>query len=455
MRKKICYIPLLALAIGAASCRKYVEVEQPNQRTFKYTADYQKLLNNVSVMERSASLPMLSADDINLESNTSLQTLLTNELGNIYTWAADYYTSDQGDAGWDQLYNLVYVCNQVTANVMGSAEGTDAEKQGVYAEAQVQRAATYLTLVNLYARVYNRANAATDPGLPLLLSPDLFVSLKRASVQEVYDQIIKDLTAAIPYLPDQSANRLHPGKAAGYALLARTYLYMQRYAEAAENAAKSLSYQQTLLNLNDYADGSQAFPRRLDNAEVMMSKQASKPGYIDLPLSSGLVNLFDTRDLRYVLFTRNGSTFQPAFTGRGSYRDKMFLGDNVTVGVGVPEMMLTQAEALARADDKNGALALVNNLRQHRFKPADYTPLTAATAADALRIVLEERRRELFGTGLRWYDQRRLSVEPAWVSTVTRVFKGASYTLRPGDRYVYPIPPKNIELNPELVQNAR
>jgi len=450
MRKNIFYIPLLALTIGAASCRKYVEVEQPNQRTFKYTADFQKLLNNVSVMERSASLPMLSADDINLESNTSLQTLLTNDLGNIYTWAADYYTSDQSDAGWDQLFNLVYVCNQITANVMSSAEGTDAEKQRIYAEAQVQRAATYLTLVNLYARVYNSANAATDPGLPLLLSPDLFVSLKRASVQEVYDQIIKDLTEALPYLPDQGANRLHPGKAAGYALLARTYLYMQRYTEAADNAARSLSYQQTLLNLNDYADGGKAYPRRLDNAEVMMSKQVSKPGYIDLPLSSELLNLFDTHDLRYVLFTRNGSTFQPAFTGRGSYRDKMFMGDNVTAGVGVPEMMLTQAEALARADDKNGALALVNNLRQHRFKPADYTPLTAATATDALRIVLEERRRELFGTGLRWYDQRRLSV-----GTVTRVFRGVPYTLTPGDRYVYPIPPKNIELNPELVQNAR
>ncbi|PUZ26129.1 RagB/SusD family nutrient uptake outer membrane protein [Chitinophaga parva] len=457
MTKKLLYISLLALLLGAASCRKYVEVTQPNQRTFKYTSDFQALLNDVNVMETSASLPMLSSDDINIGTNTSMQNLLTNGYDNIYTWAATYYTSDQSDAGWDQLYNLVYVCNQITANVMTSTEGTDQQKKQVYAEAQVQRAATYLTLVNLYARVYNEANAASDPGLPLLLSPDLFVNLTRSSVKAVYDQIIKDLTDAIPNLPDVGANRLHPGKGGAYAVLARTYLYMQRYTDAADNAAKSLTYQHTLLNLDDYVTGGKAFPRRLDNVEVMMSKKAMKPGFIDLPLSTDLVKLFDTRDLRYVLFTRNGTSFFPAFDGRGSYRDRMFGGDNntVTVGVGVPEMMLIQAEGLARSGDKDGALALINTLRQNRFKAADYAPLTAATADAVLHLVLEERRRELFGTGLRWFDQRRLSVEPALAVTVTRTFKGNTYTLTSGDRYVYPIPPRNIDLNPELIQNAR
>ncbi len=452
--KRIC-ITLLVLAMGAMSCRKFVEVEQPNQRQFKYTADFQALLNNVSLFEVSASLPMLSSDDINLESNTGLQTLLTSELQNIYTWAADYYTSDQGDAGWDQLYNQVYVCNQITANVMESMNGTDEQKRSIYAEAQVQRAATYLTLVNLYARVYNAANATTDPGLPLLLSPDLFVPLTRASVKQVYDQIILDLITALPLLPDNPSNKLHPGKAAGYALLARTYLYMQRYSEAADYAARSLSVQHTLLDLKDYADGTKVYPRRLDNPEVILSKKVSKPGNIDLPLSTELMDKLTPEDLRYKMFTRGGNTFQPSFTGRGSYRDKIFLQDYVTAGASVPEMMLIQAEGLARSGKKDEAMALVNELRQKRFLPAQYTALTAATNDEALRLVIDERRRELFGTGLRWFDQRRLSTEPALAETESRVFKGVTYTLVPGDRYVYPIPPKNIELNPELTQNQR
>ncbi|WP_346317702.1 RagB/SusD family nutrient uptake outer membrane protein [Chitinophaga sp. YIM B06452] len=454
MTLKNFYITLLAIATIAPSCRKFVEVDQPNQRLFRYTADFQRLLSDKSVFERTASLPMLSADDINLDANASLQNLFNSGTDSIYIWGASYYTTDQSDATWDQLYNTVYVCNQVIENVLGSEGGTDAQKNSTQAEAKVQRAYTYLTLVNLYARPYNAATASTDPGLPLLLKPDLFVNLERASVQAVYDQVIKDLTEALPALPAQPSNNIHAAKAAAHATLARTYLYMQRFAEAAEQAGLALDYRNTVLDLNVYATGT-AFPRRLDNPEVILARQVTMPGNFNLPLSDELLGKFQTNDLRYELYMRPGNTFQPAFTGRGSWRARLFGGDNVTTGITVPEVMLTQAEGLARTGQSGPAMNLVNALRQKRFRPADYMELTATDANAALRIVLDERRRELFGTGLRWYDQRRLSLEPALAETETRVFKGNTYTLVPGNRYVYPIPPKNIDLNPELTQNQR
>lgn len=448
------YITLLAIAMVAPACRKFVEVEQPNQRLFRYTTDFQRLLSDRTVFERTASQPMLSADDINLDANASTQNLLNSGSDSVYIWGANYYTADQSDVNWDQLYNQIYVCNQVIVNVQGSEGGTDAQKNSTQAEAKVQRAYTYLTLVNLYARPYNAATASSDPGLPLLLTPDLFVSLERASVQAVYDQIIKDLTEALPALPAQPSNNIHAAKAAAHATLARTYLYMQSFAEAAQQAGLALGYRNTVLDLNAYATGT-AFPRRLDNPEVILARQTNMPGNHNLPLSNELLEKFQTNDLRYELYTRAGSTFQPAFTGRGSWRARLFAGDNVTTGITVPEVMLTQAEGLARTGQAGPAMNLVNALRQKRFRPADYVELAAANANEALRIVLDERRRELFGTGLRWYDQRRLSIEPALAETETRVFKGNTYTLVPGNRYVYPIPPKNIDLNPELTQNQR
>src|SRR6186713_2748960 len=114
MSMKHIYIALLIIAGGTTSCRKYVEVEQPNIREFKYTSDFQSLLNNLSTFETSASLPMLSSDDINLDSNVTMQNLLSG-YDNMYIWAAEYYTTTQSDAGWDQLYNQIYTCNQVTA----------------------------------------------------------------------------------------------------------------------------------------------------------------------------------------------------------------------------------------------------------------------------------------------------------------------------------------------------
>lgn len=455
MNSRNNYIAIIFFITGMISCRKYVEVEQPNQREFRYTSDYQRIMSNRNIFERTASIPMLSSDDINLDANTNQQNLLSSGTDSAYIWGTAYYNADQSDANWDQLWNNIYNTNLVIDGVMSSEEGTELQKTSTLAEAKVQRAYEYLTLVNMYARPYNAATAATDPGLPLLLSPDLFQPLKRVSVQAVYDQIIKDLKEAIPALPNTPSNNIHAGKAAGYATLARAFLYMGRYQEATENAASSLQFQNTLLDLNNYIGGATAFPRRLLNAEVILAKQTMMPGYLNLSLSNELLNKFQVNDLRYELYTRAGSSFQPAFTGRGSWLANLFGGDNITTGIRVGEVMLTQAEGLARAGQTIAAMNIVNELRKKRFRPADYTALSAADASEALRIVLDERRRELFGTGLRWNDQRRLSLDPAFAETETRIFKGKIYTLVPGNRYVYPIPPKNIDLNPELLQNDR
>lgn len=455
MKIKYSYIATLFMVSALVSCRKFVEVEQPNQREFRYTSDYQRIMSNRTIFERTSSMPMISSDDIDLNANPSQQNLLSSGTDSMYIWASAYYNVDQSDAAWDQLWNSIYNTNLVINGVMGSEEGTELQKNTVMAEAKVQRAYTYLTLVNLYASPYSPASASADPGLPLLLTPDLFTPLNRVSVQAVYDQIIKDLNEAIPSLPNSPANNVHPAKAAGYATLARTYLYMGRFADAATNAAQALSFQNTILDLNTYAGGATAFPRRLNNMEVILAKQVSMPGFLNLSLSDELMNKFQTTDLRYELFTRPGSSFQPAFTGRGSWRQNLFSGDNVTTGITVPEVMLIQAEGLARTGQIAAAIDLVNALRKKRFRAADYADLSAADANEALHIVLDERRRELFGTGLRWYDQRRLSLEPALAEIETRTFKGNTYTLVPGNRYVYPIPPKNIDLNPELSQNER
>ena len=76
--------------------------------------------------------------------------------------------------------------------------------------------------------------------------------------------------------------------------------------------------------------------------------------------------------------------------------------------------------------------------------------MSAATAKEALGNVLQERRRELTCHGLRWMDQRRLANDPDFpTQTVTRIFKGTTYTLEPGAvRYTFPMGEKYLEENP-------
>jgi hypothetical protein len=237
--------------------------------------------------------------------------------------------------------------------------------------------------------------------------------------------------------------------------MARASLQKGVYADAGKYADSALSRQNTLLDLQAYAANRSTLPLKLKDPEVIFVKRISVSSA--LPLSTTLLNVFDTAiDLRYQLFTTNGANFQYApFTDRGYYRPYI-TGDGAMIGPNVPEMMLIKAESEARVGSYPVAIDLVNNLRTKRFKTADYTAVSAADATEALKLVLVERRRELFCRGLRWFDQKRLNKEAAFAETVTRVFLGQTYTLEPNsNRYVFPIADKYIQLNPEITQNPR
>ena len=451
MRKFLILLPII-LCVYLSSCRGYVEVDQPGVRTLKYTSDFQYLLNNVNTFEYAYTLPLLSSDDIDINS-TSILNNLTDDNKQVYTWADYFYTSSQTDVNWSNLYNQIYNCNAITDKVLSSQGGTDAEKKGIYAEALMQRAYAYHTLMNMYSPIYQESTADATLGVPLLLTPDLYASLKRPTARTVYNQIISDIREALPNLPVSPTNVIHPGQTAAYALLARTYLYMQKYDSAGVNAQKALDRQSTLLDLQTLTTGT--LPKRLNDPEIILSKVASF--YTLLPLSSKLINLFSTTDLRYSLYTVDGgsSLVNPKFTGRAFYRNKS-IGEDINVGLSVPEMMLIKAESLVRKGQYNDGIQVLNDLRKMRFKTADYVDLSAQSASEALKIVIEERRRELMGRGMRWFDQRRLSTETGLVDTVQRVVSGVTYTLAPmSNRYTFPISAKVTDLNPEIEQNPR
>lgn len=448
---------LFALAIALASCRKYVEIDQPSIRTLKYTTDFRYTLNNSNVLEGTFSYPILSGDDTEITDPTR-QNSLGDILSNVYSWAPKYTSDSQGDIDWEKQYKAIYVCNEVLEGVLDSKNGTEAEKQKLYAEALVHRAYAYLILVNMYGKQYNGATAATDLGVPLLTTPNLYTNLKRTPIAEIYAQILKDLRTSVSRLPSLPDYNVRPAKVSAYAIFAKTYLNMRDFNTASLYADSALALQSGLLDLKTYESLPGSIPVRLSNPEIIFSKIANV-AYPAISVSTDLLTSMGTTDLRYKMFTdvrgRFGAQFSTAFTGRASckYLINEFLINN---GPTVPEMMLIKAECLARAGRAADAMTMVNNLRIKRFTTANYIPLTAATASDALRMVIEEKRKEFFGTGMRWFDQKRLNVDNDFALTKTRNLKGVDYTLLPNSNsYLYPIGDKYILLNPELEQNPR
>lgn len=456
MNKFIYTTLIFGILCCTTACRKYVEIPSDNLKVLKLTSDYQQLMYNTTTMNYTYAHPVYAASDYGTD-QVSWQNLQSLVIGYAYTWADRIYTSVEEDPQWVNLYKQIFIANTVINGVMGSEKGTDAEKLSAISSAYLHRAFAYYTLVNLYGKQYDAATAATDPGVPLVTSPDFFTDLTRASVQKVYDLIKADLNQALPGLPDLPDFNSNPSKSAAYAILARVELNKREFTEAERYANLALGLKSTLLDLSAYTVTPLTIPTRLLNPEVIFFKQVQLAS--SYPLSPDLLSLFTAndntiKDLRYTMFTKPGTEVGYSnFTTRGYFRQAM---DGVYNGPSVPEMLLIKAECEARAGNTAAALTALNTLRIKRFRTADYIPATAADANTALHLVIDERGREFMGTGFKWFDQRRLSKDAGFVSTVTRVFKGVTYTLEPGgNRYTFAIADKYTLLNPEIVQNPR
>ena len=463
---------LLGISCMFTACSDWTEIRTKGSLVPGEVENYRYIVHNTNIFRRTFSWQDIASDDAYVYDETQQTDLVA--LGDntrytaYYTWSQEIYDLTESDTDFEQAYRAIYYSNVVINEVMDS-EGDEEEKQEVRAEALVYRAEAHLALVNMYGKPYRAESASTDQGVPLMTEPRVEGSLPRATVSEVYDQIIDDLTEAIPYLPDLPEHTFYPSKCAAYAFLARAYLYMGDYDNAQANAESALGLQDGLENLNDYYGGD-TYPDALEDREVIMAKMVSNrfrpssasssssssaAGY--LVLNEDLLSLFDQEnDLRYLFFTAPISDYSSRYVEGRVFRREDFYdssrGEGRNMGPCVPEMMLIQAECLARSGDYTEAIEIINQLRSHRFLFGSSYELSASNAVEALGIVLEERRRELMCHGLRWFDQRRLENDENFpTQTVTRILGEDSYTLAPEDvNYTFQIGDYYLDMNPEI-----
>lgn len=467
MKKYLLYIGILSTLL--TSCDNYVDIQTEGKLIPKETANYRYILNNSYTFNKTYSLLDVASDDVVMRDDHAAYFNLYYSGSTYYQpYIQTYKWSDQiipvGEPDYDMnaLYAALYNSNVVISEVMNSTNGTDAERLAIKGEAQVHRAFIFLTLINTFGKAYDPATSGTDPGVPLFTTPTVDQNITRASVKDVYDLIVSDLTDAIAsgLKPvNTGRNVAFPSQASAYALLARTNLYMGNYADAQKNAESALALQNKLLNLEDYENlGDYSWPLTYQDPEIILSKQSTAYMYapIVLSLSDELLNSFDTKDLRYQLYTRslNDMSYGSIKEGR-AYSKEILSGEGRNAGPTVPELYIIKAECEARAGNAGAAMSTINTLRKTRFKAADYTDLTATDANDALIKVLAERRKELMGRGgFRWADLKRLNRDPRFAKTITRKYLTQTFTIEPGgNRYQFPFAEIYFDYAPNLQQN--
>jgi hypothetical protein len=443
---------LLSLLVLLPGCEDYLD-EKPDGALIvpKTLQDYQALLDNdFYVMNQEPTLGFLGADNYYiLEEDWA--SLYTDTERNAYIWAPEIFDAWLPQ-DWSLPYQQVFYANVVLEGLaaMEVAEGERAEWEGLKGSALFYRSYAFYSLSQLYAPPYERSTAAETPGIPLRLQADVEAPVVRASLEETYREIIRSGEAAAALLPENSTYPTRPDKAAAFALLARVSLIMRDWAAAEAYATSSLAIQSTLLDYNSLDEGAWV-PFELFNEEVLFHSillpydLSSSRALVDPALYSS----YAEEDLRKGLFFREeggGVKFRGHYSGQDYY---------LFGGLAVDEVYLIRAESRARQGNTDGALEDLNRLLATRWGAGTLEPYTAASAEEALDLVLEERRKELLFRGLRWSDLRRLNGDPRYAKTLERQLMGETYQLPPGSpRWVYPIPQQEIDLS-GIAQNPR
>ena len=471
MKKNVTWSALaLTLGLGLAGCKDALDI-QPQQSIDAATAYDTSQKVGAAVVGAYARL-----DDSNLYgTDLILVPELLGEQGAGYTvWNGSFANYNQlyrrtqistlsnAQGIWTQAYNAINQCNLILNNL---SVVTDAGQRAQYeGEARYIRGLMYFELVRLFAQQYQAGGGNTQPGVPINLVPvtnteQADTKLARASVEDVYTQVLADLRGAMGLLPAQNVTRA--SKYSAEAILARVYLQQGNYTMARSMADDVIKNSGAQLAGTVGA----VFANR-NSAESLFEIQQNDQNNAGTS-NSGLATFFagysPTGD-QTVLYGRGDVYIQPAFVAQygstdvrgtddepalttqrliyvsdgnnktGRYRTIKWrtYGQNIPVAR-LAEMYLTRAEADVRSGNTTSALSDINRLRNR----SGATPLTTVSLNDVLR----ERQLELAFEGFRIHDLKRTG-RPVGTVAITSA------------PLVLPIPQREINNNSLLTQNA-
>ena len=390
-------------------------------------------------------------------------------------------TSGSYSGFWSQIYHNILQANNLIVNIVkieaaGKGSAALSEYKG---QALTARALMYFDFVRLYGKPYNMDKASL--GVPLTLEPlDASAQLTRATVEAVYTQIVKDLADAEPLLSKAVGTVAIKGYINYYAnkaIQAKVNLAMGKYPEAlaaAEIVISSGKYT-PYTNANWVGSWSVQFgsesifelavyPSEADlltgSLGYYLMRQAKVTGAMGWFMASDyyLARLNqDPTDIRWGIMdydetskTRFGSCMK--YTGVDNKGDK---GTASAVNIKVirlSEMYLIAAEAALSqtTPDMTKAAAYLNVIRKRA--PA----LALATSATVtLDMIIDEKSKELFAEGQRFFDMIRLNrtitFNDDFIKPSVLISNRTVSIDRTFPKAILPIPKGELDANPAIV----
>lgn len=451
--KRLIYI-LLIFAAVSTSCTKFLDIK-PYGKTIPKTPDeFASLLHTIledidygeeDIIGDVSSIANLECYADNLEAN--LTTYPQGDYLPLYIGA--HLSSKQNR--YAHLYDSIKDCNIILDNM---TEKDSELAKNVLGVAYALRGICYYNLLRDFSEP-----AVGNPdglGVPLVIRFDMEGRPVRSTISQIYRQIEDDMLKAISYNVTEKIYRINADVMEGY--LARLYFWTGQWSKAADYAEKVM-VKHPMISIAEYpqmitselnAKGNVIFKSTiLYDSSAQNIYGGVKTNLKARPLSKRFVDLFaeKERDVRYEL----------SFDRRRVYKKAPF------AGLRTAEMYLILMESLYHLEDETGALAALNDFRKFRIEGVeDYTMETLPTVnpdeyitvdvygrqlSPLLNAILNERRKELFMEGDRWYELKRNGRPEFWAAKQGRKYVTKSYM------YTFPLPVQDIELVDGLIQN--
>lgn len=463
--KKTAYSILTLVLVLLQACSAFTEIEPKGKNVLSRVEDLDMLLNYEYKKSGFAfRTVMLAANDIlpyaeNIPNMLSAKEKSLN--GILATWDA---TLDRAAlTATDVTYSVCYSINAKVANaVIGKIDAASGDRymaNRLKAEAYVLRAYMHYIVVNLYAKAYDPATAADDPGVPYIKENDqLDVPCTKSTVAEVYENILADLETALALnsLPDEPVNTMRVGKAFAYAVKAKALMSMHRFPEALEAAEASLAVNDFIYDQRALIDGDFIRPQ-IDCREDLFTAFYERPNlhaYTD-----ELMAEFESGSISFNHFPKIDESGFPigliiyGVPGLTMWDNNEFYLS--TGGLTTIDMYLTRAECLIRSNrgsDLQDAMQVINDIRRKRIDP--FTELTASTPAQAFAHLKRLSRTENWYSYRNFVNMKRWNTEDAYKETFHKILQGHEFELRPDSPlWIFPFPQNATSYNPNLTQN--
>lgn len=493
--KRIYFLLILSFIIGLSACEDNLDLVPISDMSASgfYTSEtgFEQGINGIYQALSSYPERQFHLSDVRSDNIYGVGSMGVRAHEPVNNFALTLTTNDYMKEAWDSNFEGIMRANTVLDNLSEEYVQDETTRNQFEGEAKFLRALFYFDLVKYFGPL---------PIIDKLVTPEETLETGRSPVANVYDLIVSDLETAAQLLP-ASYDSKNIGRATSYAakaLLARVLLTRSgpvlhpdgpclgtgEYSEALSLLNEVISgpyamlddYAATfdLLNENNtdiifdiqYEMGGLgigcAYPGELAGASYW--KSVGYPYAIGLEtkdVSFDLINSYDTiNDVRFAFNVQmgyieesNGQYVEDPVTIKFSRPDPSTWGsDRFDFGINFPiirftDVLLMKAECILQG--ASGTQSEVDQIiNDVRLRAGLNDPVSNATLND----LLEERRKEFLGEGLRWHDLVRtgkvLDLMNAWIP-VEDVADQMRKSIN-ADHIIYPIPIEQMEVKEGL-----